>query len=287
MAAIAFALAAALTFGMTPLAVRRGLARSGNDVMGSVVGQSVVALALCGALAVALGEVEGDVVPFVVIGFLVPGLSTWLLTNAVRHAGPSRASVLMNTGPLLSVGLALVFLDEAFHVALMLGAVLIVVGGAALVRERGRPQHVRTIGYVFGILTAVAFALRDNLVRWLSLDSEVGPQLAGAATLVGATVFALAAMGLQPSRRRIVARVRAAVPAFAPAGVLMGVAYVTMYEAFFRGRVTVVSPLLATAGFFAVVMSWLFLRQVELVGPRLVVGAALVVSGGALIGIYR
>ena len=57
--------------------------------------------------------------PFVLTGLLVPGLSTMLLTRAVQAAGPSRASVLMNSSPLLSVTIALVLLGEPFHVALL------------------------------------------------------------------------------------------------------------------------------------------------------------------------
>jgi drug/metabolite transporter (DMT)-like permease len=283
--AVAFALAAALSFGVTPMSVRRGLARSGGDVIGGVIGQALIGLTLCGGLALVRGDVHGNVLPFVLTGLLVPGLSTWLLTSAVREAGPSRASVVMNTGPLLSVVAALVLLDEPFHIALVLGAVLIVVGGVALARE-ARPEHVRTIGLVFALLTAVTFAVRDNLVRWLSFDTGVGPQLAGAATLVGAMLFAAIVILAQPTRRQAVARLAVTIPAFSRAGVLMGIAYITMYEAFFRGRVSVVSPLLATAGFFAVLVSWTFL-QADLVGRRLVVGAVLIVAGGMLIGIYR
>ena len=46
------------------------------------------------------------------IGALVPGLSQVLFISAVRHAGPSRAAILIGTAPLLSVALAVVALDE-------------------------------------------------------------------------------------------------------------------------------------------------------------------------------
>jgi drug/metabolite transporter (DMT)-like permease len=38
---------------------------------------------------------------------------------------------------------------------------------------------------------------------------------------------------------------------------------------------------------WGVTLSWLVLRESERVGPRLFFGAALVVAGGVLIGIYR
>ena len=78
----------------------------------------------------------------------------------------------------------------------------------------------------------------------------------------------------------------AAVP-FVPAGVCYGLSYVCLFEAFYRGRVSVVSPIVATESLWGVLLSWLVLRKSEHVGPRLVLGAVLVVAGGVLIGIYR
>ena len=48
-----------------------------------------------------------------------------------------------------------------------------------------------------------------------------------------------------------------------------------------------VAPIVATESLFGVVFSALLLRRTELVGPRLVLGAALVVTGGALMVVYR
>jgi drug/metabolite transporter (DMT)-like permease len=286
MVAVFFAVAAGFVFGLMPLGLRHGLQRT-PDVVAGVVVQCAIGLALCGGVAAALGELDGNVVPFLAIGLLVPGLSTMLLTGAVRDAGPSRTSMLINAAPLLSIGIALVLLDEPFHAALVGGAALIVGGAILLVGERQRPAHVRTIGLVLAVLTGVAFAVRDNLVRWISFDATVGPQLAGAATLAGALVLSAGIIAAQPARGLWRPRLAAALPAFAPAGVVMGVAYITMYEAFFRARVGVVSPLLATAAFWGVLLPWLLLRDVELVGRRLIVGAGLIVVGGVLIGIFR
>jgi len=80
---------------------------------------------------------------------------------------------------------------------------------------------------------------------------------------------------------------RAAAAAFVPAGLCYGLSYVFLFEAFYRGRVSVVSPIVATESLWGVALSWLILRKSEHVGPRLVAGAALVVAGGVLIGVNR
>ena len=62
---------------------------------------------------------------------------------------------------------------------------------------------------------------------------------------------------------------------------------VALFEAFYRGTVSVVAPIVATESLFGVLFSALFLRTSERVGPRVAVGAALVVAGGALIAVSR
>jgi drug/metabolite transporter (DMT)-like permease len=74
---------------------------------------------------------------------------------------------------------------------------------------------------------------------------------------------------------------------FVTVGLLFGLSYVCLFEAYGRGRVTVVSPLVATETLWGVGLSVLLLRRTELVGRRLALGALLIVSGSALIGAFR
>jgi uncharacterized membrane protein len=78
-----------------------------------------------------------------------------------------------------------------------------------------------------------------------------------------------------------------AVRAFAAAGVFFGLSYAMLFEAYYRGRVSVVAPLVATESLWGVAFAALFLRRSELVGRRLVLGAVLIVAGGVLIGVSR
>jgi uncharacterized membrane protein len=70
-------------------------------------------------------------------------------------------------------------------------------------------------------------------------------------------------------------------------GVLVGLSYVALFEAFYRGTVSVVAPIVGTESLWGVAFSALFLRRAERVGTRLVAGAALVVAGGVLIAVFR
>ena len=117
-------------------------------------------------------------------------------------------------------------------------------------------------------------ALRQRVSKAVldELRSISGP---GAAVIAGYVLLTRA-----PMERR-------SASAFVPAGILFGLSYVCLFEAYYRGPVTVVSPLVATESLWGVALSALVLARSEKVGVRLVAGACLVVAGGVLIGVFR
>ena len=275
------ALASAALFGSMTVALRFALAREPDAEAGAVL--TIAAALLVTLPFVAAGEIDlAGTWPFLLAGVLGPGCSQLLFTLAVRDAGPSRTSVTVGTAPLFSVAIALVLLNEPAKAGVIAGAILIVTGGIVLVREPGRPEHVKWIGLAYALAATIIFAVRDNLVRHLSLDTGVEPALAAASTLFAGGVTV--AVWLLVSRRRLPTT---GFRAFVPAGVLFGLSYICLFEAYYRGRVSVVSPLVATESLWGVALSALLLRRHELVGPRLFGGAALVVAGGVLIGVFR
>ena len=286
MTAVVLALASALLFGAMAVALRVALSRRSDTALATlatIAAALVVSLVAASAEAPSRGVHAAGVWPFVLAGMLQPGIGQLLATLAIREAGASRSSVVFGSAPLVSVVIALVLLGEPARAPLLVGAVLIVGGGIALAGERERPRHVQVIGLVYAFAVTVLFAARDNLVRWLSQGTSTPPAVAAAASLVGAIVVLAVVMGPRLESRPTL---REAAP-FLGVGVVFGVSYVSLFEAYYRGRVTVVSPLVATESLWAVLLSLLLIRRHELIGRRIVLGALLVVAGGALIGAFR
>ena len=271
------------------VAVRMGLLRGGDPALGGVViaaSAFVIAAALALATSLDEGVDLGSLWGFAAVGFFVPGLSQLLFILAVRHAGPSRAAILIGTAPLGSVLLALALLDEPVRLVLLAGTALVVAGGAALALDPGRPAGFRMIGIVFALTCAGLFAGRDNAVRWIARDHDVPPLQATAVTLLAATL----ATGLYAlATRRHVSRqvVRVTARAFLPAGILLALAYTALVTGFDRGDVGIVAPLNATQSLWGVAFSALVYRGHEAIGRRTVLAGVLVVLGGALIGAFR
>jgi drug/metabolite transporter (DMT)-like permease len=285
--AVVLALCSAALFGAMTVVIRFGLARGASAEMGAVltiVPALAVALVFAALDAVRHGLPELEAAwPFALAGIMGPGASQILFTLAIRDAGPSRTSVLVGTAPLFSVAIALTLLAEPVQAALLVGAFLIVVGGVVLVGERVRPGHFKLVGLGFALGATILFASRDNLLRWLSVDTDVPPALAASATLAAGTLCVLGYALLAGGGGVALAGARR----FAVAGLLFGLSYVALFEAYYRGRVTVVSPLVATESLWGVLLSALLLRRSELVGPRLLTGAVLIVAGGAVISAFR
>jgi len=271
--AVLLALASGASFGTMTLLIRFGL-RGGSAATGAL------ATLLWGTALAVVAALPGHDLrrswEYLLAGLLAPGCSQVLFTRSVREAGPSRTSVTVGSAPLLAVAIAFVFLGEPVRTLLVLGALAIVGGGVLLALERDRPDHVRAAALLFAVGASAFFAVRDNIAR--ALHAHASPETAAAATFLGGLLVTLLWARRAPSRAELVR--------FAPAGLCFGVSYLCLFEAYFRGRVSVVSPLVATETLWGVGLSALLLRH-ERVGARLAAGALLIVLGGALIGLGR
>jgi drug/metabolite transporter, DME family len=285
MAAVALALVSAVLFGGMAAALGIAFQRSSDAEAGALV-TALVALVVTGALSLN-SDVDGAALwPFLLTGLIAPGGSQILYVRGVKEVGASRSAVIVGAAPLVSVTIALTILGEPFEVTLVAGAVLIVLGVVALAGERDRPEHLRLVGLAFALASTLFFATRDNVVRWLADDTTVDPQLAATATiLTGSSVMAAYLLVLRG--RRMPADVWRAVPQFAVPGALWGLSYAALFEAFYRGRVSVVSPLIATEALFGVLLAAIIIGRSELIGRHVIAAAALIICGGVLIGVFR
>ena len=273
MTAVLLALAAAASFGAMTVAIR--VALSGG---GSASRASAATLVTSFAVTLTASFIRHDYASawrFFLAGFLAPGLSQIFFTRSVKEVGASRTSVTVGTAPLFALIIAFTFLDEPVEAQLVVGAVAIVAGGIGLVAERDRPQHLRSLGIVFALGAAVLFAIRDNIVR--SLHAHGSPETVAAATMLAGMLVGVASARALPSREEV--------RALAPAGLLFGFSYICSFEAYFHGRVSVVSPLIATESLWGVGLSALLLGRSEAVGWRVVLGAVAIVAGSIAIGL--
>ena len=284
---VLLALGAAVSFGALAVTIRLALHPPLDAETASLVTTFVAGVG-CVALAAAKGDFSGldwaDTWPFFVTGLFAPGISQIFFTRAVGLIGPSRTAVFVGVSPVLSAAIAVTLLDEPVHVALVVGTLLVVAGGTLLAGERVGRGGLLTLGIGLALGAALLFGIRDNLVRWAARGSAVPGFVAASASLASACVVIGLVVLAQP---HAAARVRRTFRPFLLSGLVYAISYACLYSAFDRGKVTVVAPLVATESLWAVLISMVVLRRSERIGPRLLVAAALVVGGGALISGFR
>jgi drug/metabolite transporter (DMT)-like permease len=280
---------AGASFGALAVAVRWGLRLAAEPEVGALVAVSLGAVASAAAAApsaAAEGLDISELWPFFAAGVIAPGASQIFLTLAVRHAGASRVAILMGSAPLIAILIALTVLDEPLRPLLAVGALLIVLGGVALAGERTRAGHSRVRGSALALVCAALFATRDNILRWAARDQHPPPLVAATTSLLAAAALILVYVALV-RRDRLRTALPRALPAFAPAGLALAVAYGALVAAFDHGRVSVVSPLNATGSLWAVVLATIVIGRSEAIERRTTLAALLIVAGAALIGALR
>lgn len=272
------------------VAVRAGLQRVPDPVAATFVTSAVGFVVAAAVVLIASPGPEGlsspELWPFLLAGLIAPGVAGLLFIRAVGLAGAARTAVLITAAPLIAAVPAFLLLGEPFHWALAGGAVLIVGGAVLLGGEKLDRTEFRRVGLLVALAAAVLIAVRDNVARYATKHHHVSGLAAGAAALVAAAALMLAYL-LVTRRGRTLSAIRRAFRPFIPAGVLLGLAYAALLEALTRGRVTIVTPFYATESFWTVLLASVFLGRSERIGPRLLLSAALMVGGAALIGAFR
>ncbi len=198
---------------------------------------------------------------------------------SIERVGASVSSALINLYPFVAAGLAILLLGEAVTAPILAGTAVIV-AGTVLLSFSGSILGFRPSQLAFPFLSAGCFGA-VAILRKVGLGGA-GPLLGFAVNvttaLVAFTAF-LAASGylrhLRCERRSLKHLIAAGI--FENAGVLCTVL------ALRAGSVSVVAPLSGTTPLFVLALSWVFLRDLESVGVRLVAGTSLIVLGVYLI----
>lgn len=286
-----FAAVAAIGLGAMGVVISLGQRRVVDAPAAAVV---IVATAALITMLVALpGGLGSDAEPgtlafLAVAGALAPGLGQGMFVHAVQLAGPSRATLVLNSSPVFAVAIAVALLGEELTVGVAVGTVLIVSGAMTLAWERTRPEGFRLAGLAVAGVSALLVGTQNNVLRHGLEASALPGTDAVALSLIAASVVAFAYLAVSSRGNRLGARLAAAAPAYLPAGVVFAISFEGLVGALDRGQVVVVAPLVATQTMWTVAFALIVLGQArERVGLRLVGAAALMVSGTALVGAYR
>ena len=200
---IAYALAAALCWGTSPVLVKRGLRHS--NVSAAVLLQQVGSvLILVLILVVPFGEVQ-HLMPwtaaavFVSVGLVGSFLGRTFALKGIDEVGASKSQSIVNSAPLLTAVYAIVLLGETATPLILIGVVLIVTGLLIITRgnpddeDRRRPLTVRAF---LNPLLAIVFFGFGPILKKVAI-------LAGGAPIPGSLITHVTGLALILSFGRV------------------------------------------------------------------------------------
>jgi uncharacterized membrane protein len=218
---------------------------------------------------------------FLISGCLQPLCARALFYAGLTRIGVARAGPLRAAEPLFAAAIAVAFLHERPGLAIYSGTVLIIAGVWVVSGARAEEKNWRLLDTAFplgaGLVSAVSQSLRKQGLNILP-DPFVATVTVTTTSVILLTVFLLTS-----KRVHVLCMERRSFFYFFTAALTATTAQVLNFVALGNGQVSAIIPLLNTTPLFILLFSKLFLRGVEKVTLRIVLGAILMVTGVVLI----
>jgi DME family drug/metabolite transporter len=283
-----YALANAFLFALHNLFTKKGLAHS-NPTTAVLTSLAVNVVVLWGVsllfLPVRLLTLGGALI-FVLVGLFQPGLTRLLTYKGIETVGVAITDPLRATTPMFSAFLAILLLGERMTLPISVATCLII-AGITLLSLRDRAAKKIRARYIAYPLLASFLAGSSQILRKVGLDAMPHPVIAAAVTATSSLIVVSATVWANSKRKVTLNLDRRCLPYYLAAGITVSCSMVAIYYALDLGRVVVVIPIASSGPLFSLILTALFLKGVERVTLRIVVGAGLIVSGVLLLTLWK
>jgi drug/metabolite transporter, DME family len=281
------ALTAALSYAISGIAAKRGL-RYSTPITVTLVSVAIHATLLWIALLIFRGvpALSWRVLFLFVLSGLLQPILRFLTYAGIHYVGAAAGTTLRGAHPLFSTSLAILFLGEPLNLLIVLGTIAIVAGVALISWQGSKKEASFRWWHMAYPLSAAFLAGVSHPLRRYTLNLANEPLYLAALIGIVALPWLASATLLPGQKQKPVWDRRAMGPfviagSFETLGILLGILALSV------GQVVVVSPIIATSPLWILLSSWLFLRDIERLTVRTVLGAACVVAGTIAISIVR
>jgi drug/metabolite transporter (DMT)-like permease len=284
-----FALANAFCFALHNMLTKKALRYSNpaTAVISSLL-INIVFLWVLTLLFVPLASVSvAATLIFVVVGFFQPGLTRLLTYKGIDALGVALTDPIRATTPLFSAVMAIIFLGEEITPSIVAATLMIITGITLLSWRGGSMRFTGPALYLWYPIAASALAGASQVVRKFGLAAVPHPFLAAAVTASSSLIVSLFTLWYVEKTRETWKMNRDCFGWFLAAGIAVSSAMICIYFALDLGKVSVVIPISSTGPFFSLILTAIFLRDVERVTLRIVVSAAMIVVGVIMLALWK
>ncbi len=280
---IYFALLAGFCFAVSHILIRRAMVNS-NALTASVISLSMSALVawtLVGLFVPLAAVLSPAVWYFIVAGVFAPGLGRTLNFVGIERIGVARSVPIVNSSPMFASVFAVIFLGEVWLVQNIFGTALVILGVIILSSIRAAQGQWHKMDLIYPMLGAVSFGISSTL-RKAGLGVDNVPLLAAAVTASAGLLLSLGVLRANGGRQIFLLPRRSLAWYFA-AGVFNTGAMLAVFYALSMGRVVIVEPIVAANPVLSVLLTAIFLRDLESISARVLAGAVCTVAGTVLV----
>lgn len=214
---------------------------------------------------------------FLISGCLQPLCARALYYEGLTRIGVSRAGPLRGSEPFFAAAIAVTFLHERPTIPVYLGTILIVASVWIISWGQRGQVNWRPIDVAFPLGAALISAVSQSL-RKQGLKILPNPFVA-AVTVTSTSLILLLVFLFVTKRIHLLRMERQSFFFFLVSAFVATTAQILNFVALGKGDLSVIIPLLNTTPLFSVIFSALFLRRMETVTPRTIVGALLMIAG--------
>ncbi|MBI2176637.1 DMT family transporter [Candidatus Woesearchaeota archaeon] len=279
-----FAIGSAIAFALTNVTVRNALRKFSSPFTALLtVSSAMVVLWLVVLLqGLEIPSTAPALALFAIRGILDPGISALLIFIALRRIGVAVTVPIIAASPFVSTTLSVIFLNESLTTAIISGTLLIIAGVVLLTLKQGKVTS--SLKYVLMAVAGSAAIGAAAVATKLALNISNTPVSGMASAFTSALLFQLIVIAWLGKWKEVPLSLKAA-KWFVIAGMFAAAAFTLMFLAIGLGKVSVVFPLLSTQPLFALILSFVLLRQQERITRNVILGTAAIVAGAALLSV--
>jgi DME family drug/metabolite transporter len=281
--AIALALLSSLLMSFTTIMMKKGIERTSPTsamLVVTVVGSLIF-------LAISLPVIKLDYLKskafllFILAGIFAPALVRWLYFVSLDRLGASISASIGSAGPAFTAILAIIFLKEKLTVSISLGIVLIITGIIILQQSMDTDGDFRVQSkkdLIFPVLSAI-FLGPALVFRKMGLNILDVPLFGVTVGFLTSLFFYSILFLMSKNMRHSVSMSRNDLLFLCAAGVFLTTGWLTLFYALSLGDVIIVAPLSNLQPVMVVGLSYVFLKDIEKIAPKMIAGIIVVLIG--------
>jgi uncharacterized membrane protein len=281
---VAYALIAGGLWGIGPLLLKRGMARS--NVSTATLVEQVVSVLFLFFLTVVQGQLAYTEISakafwsFAAAGMIGASFGKIFYYKGIDTVGASKATSVKNSSPILTTILAAFFLGEELTWPIAIGVIAIVVGIGVLtqaeIKGDGRPRRI--IYFLYPLLAAACFGV-NPVFKKMGVDAFNLPTLGALITQSTALAMMLTAGRFLKIKPEWTPVPMTSLTLFSLSGITEALGSLFTFYALLHAPAILVSPIWRISPLVTFVLAHFTLKGIEVVTLRDGVAASLIVAG--------